>query len=182
MGDGDPQPASRSRAFTVVRSIAYVLFFVASLVLRFLSIQADERKDSSSPATASRDPGVHVRTVSPGTCLAEVYPQDYVHPVPCTEPHSTEIVALPTYPGPPGGDMPPILDVFRQSFAMCEAAFKAYVGGTPDQTPARFGAIAPRLYEWRGGERIVVCYAEGRNGVPLTASLRNAATRGARPA
>jgi hypothetical protein len=176
MGDGDPEPASPSRAFAVVRSIAYVLLFVASLVLRFLSIQADER-DDDSPPTASRDPGVQVRTVSPGTCLAEVYPQDFVHPVPCTEPHPSEIVALPTYPGPPGGEMPAPLDVFRQAFTLCETAFKAYVGGTPDQTPARFGAITPRSYEWRGGERIVVCYAEGRNGVPLTASLRNAATR-----
>jgi hypothetical protein len=176
MDDGDRQPAPPSRALTVVRAIGYVVLFAAGLVLRILSIQADDRDGGSLPAT-TRDPGVHVRTVAPGTCLAEVYPQDYVHPVPCTVPHPTEIVALPTYPGPPGGEMPPVLDVFRQAFATCESAFKAFVGGTPDQTPARFGAITPRLHEWRGGERIVVCYAEGRNGVPLTASLRDGATR-----
>ena len=176
MGDGDPERASPSRVYAVVRAIGSGVLLVAVLVLRFVSIQARVREDDSPPTT-TRDPGVHVRTVSPGTCLAEVYPQDFVHPVPCTEPHPSEIVALPTYPAPPGGEMPPPLEVFRQAFAQCETAFKTYVGGTADQTPARFGAITPRTYEWRGGERIVVCYAEGRNGVPLTASLRNAATR-----
>jgi hypothetical protein len=176
MGDGDPRPPSPSRAAIALRTIGSIVLGVAVLVLRFLSIQAQEQ-EHIPPPTALRDPGVHVRTVSPGTCLAEAYPQDYVHPVPCTDPHPTEIVALPTYPGPPGGDLPPPLETFRQAFALCESAFKAYVGGTPDQTPARFGAITPRSYEWRGGERIVVCYAEGRNGVPLTASLRDAATR-----
>ena len=176
MGDGDPQPAPASRFAAVVRAIGSIVLLVVVVVLRFQSIQARQREDDAPPTTI-RDPGVHVRTVPPGTCLAEVYPQDDVHPVPCTEPHPSEIVALPIYPAPPGGEMPAPLDVFRQAFALCETAFKAYVGGTPDQTPARFGAITPRSYEWRGGERIVVCYAEGRNGVPLTASLRNAATR-----
>jgi hypothetical protein len=178
MGDDDPE---RQSTPAVVRTIAFVVIGVASLVLRFFGIQATPQEHDPPTATA-RDPGVHVRTLSPGTCLTDADPQDDVHPVSCTDPHPTEIVALPTYPGPPGGEMPPPLDAFRQAFAMCESAFKAYVGGTPDQTPARFGAILPRLYEWRGGERIVVCYAEGRNGVPLTASLRNAATRRPTPA
>lgn len=177
MGDGDPQPASPSRAAIAARTIGSIVLGVAVLVLRFVLLWAGPGEESPPPTTP-RDPGVHVRTVSPGTCLAEVYPQDFVHPVPCTDPHPTELVALPTYPGPPGGEMPPPLETFRQAFTICESAFKAYVGGTPDQTPARFGAITPRLYEWRGGERIVVCYAEGRNGVPLTASLRDAASRG----
>ena len=174
MGDGNPERESPSRAVEVLRAIGSIVLLVAVVVLRLLSIQ-ERHRDDDPPPTTPRDPGVHVRTVPPGTCLAEVYPQDFVHPVPCTDPHPSEIVALPTYPAPPGGEMPPPLEAFRQAFAMCESAFRAYVGGTPDQTPARFGAITPRLYEWRGGERIVVCYAEGRNGVPLTASLRDAA-------
>ena len=169
MGDGDQHAPARPSAW--LRTAGAFLVFGLGLVLRLLTVIDDEERRPVGPA-AERDPGVHVRTVAPGTCVAEVYPRDYVHPVPCTQPHPTEIVSLPRYPGPPGDDFPAIRDLYRQSFAMCKAAFNAYTGTTPDQTPARFGAVLPVGYEWEGGERLVVCYAEGRNGVLLTNSLR----------
>lgn len=74
----------------------------------------------------------------------------------------------------------PVQEAFRQALDLCETAFVAYVGGTADQTPARFFVVLPTPGEWRGGERIVVCFASGRNGVELTSSVRGAASAPAR--
>ncbi|HEV2759835.1 MAG TPA: septum formation family protein [Acidimicrobiales bacterium] len=157
-----------------------MVFAIASIALRIVLRSAFEPEDRPRADVIAADNGEFVRTLPVGTCLIEAYPAGYVHPVPCAERHGSEVVALFAYPGPPGGAYPPVQEAFRQALDLCETAFEAYVGGTADQTPARFFVVLPTSAEWRGGERIVVCFASGRNGVELTSSVRGAAAAPAR--
>lgn len=146
-------------------------FAVVSIVVRIL-VRVDS-DDDSRPSTGNPAPnGAFARTLPPGTCTIEPYPDGYIRPTSCTEPHGSEIVAQLTYPAPPGGPYPPVQEFFRRALDLCQSAFETYVGGTADQTPARFFVVLPTPSEWREGERIVVCFANGRNGVELRTSVR----------
>jgi len=129
----------------------------------------------SVPAVVNPGPaGAFARTLPAGTCVLEAYPAGYIRPVACTDRHGSEIVAQLTYPAPPGAAYPPAQDAFGRALDLCETAFKAYAGAPADQTPARFFVVLPAAYEWRGGERIVTCFANGRNGTELTTSVKAA--------
>lgn len=131
----------------------------------------------TSPTTVVTTPeAIKVDTVPPGTCLLDAYPDVFVRPTSCDGPHGSEIVALLTYPGPPGAPYPPIAEMFRQALDQCHTAFDAYVGGTGDQSAARYFVVLPTLPNWRAGERIVVCFADGRDGMALTHSVRKSGT------
>ena len=155
-----------------IRVLGAVVLAVTSIVLRFLQVTSSDGGAGPS-ADVDRGPkGAFARTLPAGTCTIEPYPSGFVRPTPCSERHGSEIIAQLTYPSPPGGAYPPIQEAFARALDLCETAFEAYVGGTADQTPARFFVVLPTLSEWRGGERLVVCFANGRNGVELTTSVR----------
>ena len=166
-----PRPTWRDR----LRTIGFVALAVLWVALRIVFRIALEPEDPPVAETPVAFMGTFVRTLPAGTCFIEAYPADFVRPTPCTERHGSELVALLTYPSPPGEAFPPVQEAFRVALALCETAFNAFVGGTADRTPARSFVALPRAGDWRGGERLVVCFANGRNGVELTNSVRASA-------
>jgi hypothetical protein len=172
-------PAQKRRGRNVLRGIGVGALFLLSVAVRVgIRIALGYDVDDEPVATPTLPPyhayagSVDVRTLPPGTCVDRI-PTDFVRTVPCTERHVAEIVAFIAHPAPPSAPYPPSLEMFRQSHDRCEAEFRAYTGTTPDQTPARSSFTTPSLYEWVGGERRIVCYASGRTGLDLTASVRS---------
>lgn len=170
-----PQRAGRDRWHTAgIAALA-----IASLAVRILlgiALDDDRGRVTPPPGESTMAPThpsagtAEARTLPPGTCLDRT-PQVSVRVVPCSQSHVAEIVAVIRYEAPPGSAYPPILDLFRQSLDRCLAEFNAYTGTTPDQTPAGPFAAVPSQSEWNRGERLIVCYATGRNGLDLTAPL-----------
>jgi hypothetical protein len=115
---------------------------------------------------------VLVAGLGPGTCLREPYPAFYVHPVSCTDQHASEIVVLITHPAPPGAPFPGMLDLLQQTLDPCRKAFESYAGRPADRAGARVYIVPPVTYQWAGGDRTVVCYAEAGDGTPRSSSLR----------
>lgn len=169
MEDGEAEsetPLSGLRAFAA--SVLLVLAFALRIWLPF----NDDTEPEPARPYVLPDPGVSVEQLPPGTCLREPSPVGSVHPVACTEPHGSEIVALLTYPAPAGAAYPRVLDVLQQTLEPCRAAFQAYAGGTAEQAGARVYVVQPHPYEWSLGDRSVTCYAEAGDGTPRTGPLR----------
>ena len=158
-------PPSRLRA--IFATVALVAVYALRIVLRFNDTEEEPERPYMPP-----DPGVWVEGLPAGTCLREPYPAGVVHPVACTEPHRSEIVALLTHPAPPGTPFPPVLDLLQQTLDPCRRAFEAFAGGPADQAGARAYIVPPASWEWAGGDRTVICFAEARDGTPRTSSFR----------
>ena len=154
------------RAFAA--TVAFIVAFALRIVLRFTGDSDDEPERPYVPP----DPAVLVAGLGPGVCLREPYPAFLVHPVPCTDPHGSEIVALLTHPAPPGAPYPAVLGLFQQTLDPCRRAFEAYAGRPAGQVGARVFVVPPLTYQWAGGDRTVVCFAEAGDGTPRTSSLR----------
>lgn len=173
MEDGEPgavTDAAPSRLRTAVGTVVLILAYALRIVLRFTGDTDEEPPRPYVPP----DPGVSVAGLGAGTCLREPYPDFLVHPVPCTDPHGSELVALLTHAAPPGAPYPPVLEVFQQTLDPCRKAFEAYAGRPPGQLGARVFVVPPATYRWAGGDRTVVCFAEAADGTPRTSSVRAA--------
>ena len=152
-----------------------VLSIVARIGLGFVSQPHTDRRTGAEPASGSTvsGPSVPARRLQAGACIKDPYPSGLVHPVSCDVSHGTEIVGLVAYPAPPGGGYPTISALYGNALDLCQAAFEAYVGGTVDKTSARYFFVAPTSFEWREGERNLICFANARDADELTGSLRS---------
>ena len=171
MEDGEA-PADSDAAPSRLRAVVGTVLFIVAFALRiWLRLTGDTDEEPERPYVLP-DPGVPAAGLVAGTCLREPYPAVVVHPVPCTDPHGSEIVALLTHPAPPGAPYPVLLGLFQQTLDPCRRAFEAYAGRPPEQVAARVFVVPPATYYWAGGDRTVVCFAEAHDGTPRTSSVR----------
>ena len=165
MEDGSEATPSRLRTFVATGAL------IVAYALRIVSRHYGDTDEEPEPPYVPPYIGVSVDGLPAGTCLEEPYPAGLVKPVPCTDPHRSEIVALLTHPAPAGAPYPPVLELFQHTLDPCRRAFASYAGRTPDQAGARVFVVPPPTYQWAAGDRTVICFAEAGDGAPRRVSL-----------
>ena len=112
-----------------------------------------------------------------GTCLKEVYPQRDVVRKDCSARHGSEVAGVVEHPAPPSAAYPTGFELNFQANDLCRSPFADYVGAPYEQSPSADGFVTyPSEAEWRRGDRTVVCFAIGKQAVPVVGSVRGTAT------
>lgn len=113
-----------------------------------------------------------VTTYAVGQCMD--FPEDAVEPteVPCSEPHTGEIVGVHdmTDPSFPGDDA-----AYAAAEEFCLQAFADYVGIDFMDSELDMMYLYPTETSWDVGDRQIACWAEPIDGTPLTESVAGAA-------
>lgn len=167
-----PPPPRRPSWRDRLRTAGLIAVTIVSIVLRivvWLAFQPEAEPPAAPPAERI---GAYARTLPPGTCVVEPFPDGYVFPTSCDGRHGSEIVAMLTYPAEPGAPYPALPAFYGRALDLCRTTFEAYVGTPADQSPARFFVVRPSPNDWRAGERTFVCFAGSRSAAELTASVR----------
>jgi hypothetical protein len=81
-----------------------------------------------------------------------------IHAVPCEEPHTQEVFALPDYEGEAGDVYPGESEIRRFADAACLEAFERYTGVDYLDSDLYFSYLHPSLDSWNSGDdRTIVC-------------------------
>ncbi len=113
------------------------------------------------PEPEAAPPGaeeVDVFDLKVGDCVAEIQASEEtfisVQTVPCSEPHSAEIISTATLPE---GDFPGDEALQAQAGEMCLIEFESFVGLSYEESVLDFSFLYPHEGSWDAGDRFVVC-------------------------
>jgi WD40 repeat protein len=128
------------------------------------------------PAPAEREVAedVSIVDVAPGDCLPELSEEsiERVDPLPCEQPHASEVFAIFELPADPDAAYPD--DVHAQADELCEAHLEEYTGTAADPAAFVVHSLVPLEASWFT-DRQVICLLSDPNG-PITGSARSAGT------
>src|SRR5437879_7570866 len=150
----------------------YWLLAGVALVLVATACSNDAHR---SKGTITKAGDISVFDVSVGDCLN---PGDKIgteissiKAVPCKDPHTHEVFALPKYPG--AGDVYPGDDKLKTfANAQCLQAFGTYTGTDYLDSKLFFSYLQPSIRSWNDGkDRTVMCVVVA-TGKPVTGSVR----------
>lgn len=120
----------------------------------------------ATPTPAPTASGTPFSALAVGDCLTDPagsaqIQQGTVTTIACTQPHSSEVYALPVLSGAafPGDDT-----VTGAASDACANAFTGYVGVDSYSTSLNFSVYTPGQHDWDAGVRTAVCVVFSANG------------------
>lgn len=137
---------------------------------------------TAAPTTSTTDDSVSVFTLAAGDCFVTTDEPDdgegddvvlrTVELVDCDEPHLAEVVAVTTFPDPPGAPFPGAAARDRTAQELCTPEFERYVGVALAESSLGLVWLSPTEATWTDDDdREVTCAAQAVDGEPLVGSV-----------
>jgi hypothetical protein len=156
---------------------ALVVVLLCALVLTGACSKKSAKRDHGAITKAGL---VSVFDLRPGDCLlpdkkvsGEV---DKINAVPCSDPHTQEVFAVPEYPDKNGGAYPGEGEIKKFADAACLEAFGTYTGTDYLDSHLFFSYLHPSVDSWNSGDdRQVVCVVVA-TGKEMTGTVKGTST------
>jgi hypothetical protein len=151
----------------------------AVLVALALGACSDDKADRDDGDITDAGP-ISVFELRPGDCLSPgddaVGEIENIEAVPCDEPHTQEVFALPEYPDDEGGGAyPGEAEIQQFADASCLEAFEQYTGIDYLNSDLYFTYLHPSVDSWNDDDRTVVCVVTA-GGDEMTGSVAGTTT------
>jgi len=162
------EPPKKSRRGELVR-LGVLLAIVVVIGVGFFLF-----RDRLSNDAASLQPGECFDQPAAGTTLVTD-----VQRQPCNEPHDAEVFANISHTAAPAASYPPATEFDDIAGDECVPMIQTYTGLSVAQLIERkldLSYFYPTPDGWRGGDRVVTCYARSSDDSKLTAPIRNLGT------
>ena len=151
---------------------------MAVLVVLALGACSDDKAERKDGDITAAGP-ISVFDLRPGDCLNpsdEVVGEiENIDAVPCDEPHTQEVYAVPEYPDKDGGAYPGEGEIQKYADASCLEAFEEYTGIDYLNSDLYFTYLHPSVDSWNDDDRQIICVVTA-GGDPMTGSVKGTTT------